>query len=263
MPQVDLPRIGLGTWENKSIHSLAKAIEIGYRHVDTAQVYFNEELVGQAINESGIDREEIFLATKVSPSYLTPDDVKRTTTDSLNKLGVDFVDLLYIHWPTETYSPEETLAAFNEMLEIGLTKHIAVSNFTPSLLDEARSISQAPLIANQVEMHPLLRQVEMVDYVDRHDMWLVAYSPLAQGGVSDVPEVKEVAERHGITEAQASLAWLMSKKNVIPIPKATSEQHFRENYEVLDIQLKEDDIKLIDSIEDEDRIIDPYFAPDW
>ncbi|MGY5854701.1 MAG: aldo/keto reductase [Candidatus Thorarchaeota archaeon] len=263
MPLVDLPRIGLGTWETKDAQSIVKAIEIGYRHLDTAQVYFNEELVGQAIKESGIDCDEIFLATKVSPSYLSPDDAKRTTIDSLKKLGVDFVDLLYIHWPAETYNPNDTLTAFNEMLELGLTKNIAVSNFTPSLLDEAQVISKAPLVVNQVEMHPLLKQVEMLDYVDKHDMWLVAYSPLAQGSVADIPEVKEVAKLHDITEAQTSLAWLLSKKNVIPIPKASSEQHLRENYEALDIRLKENDIKLIDSIEDENRIINPYFAPEW
>jgi len=267
MPLIDMPPIGLGTWENKNPHrapeSIAKAIELGYRHIDTAQVYFNEELIGEGIRQSGISREEIFLATKVSPSFLQPDDVKRTARVSVTKLGMDYVDLLYIHWPAETYEPKSTLAAFNDVMEEGLTKHIAVSNFTPPLLDEAFSLSKNPLIANQVEMHPLLRQNEMLEYVKKHDIYLVAYSPLAQGQIFDVAEIQEVAKRNDITEAQASLAWLLSKENVIPIPKATSEEHQRSNLEALEIKLSPDDIKLIDSIEDEERLIEPYFAPDW
>ena len=267
MPLIDIPRIGLGTWENKDPNkapaSIAKAIEIGYRHIDTAQLYFNEAVVGQGIKLSGISREEIFLATKVSPSYLQPDDVKRTTRESIDKLGVEYVDLLYIHWPAETYEAQPTLKALNEVMEEGLTKHIAVSNFTPPLLDEALALSKSPLIANQVEMHPLLRQNEMLEYVKKHDIYLVAYSPLARGRVFDIPEVQEVAKHQGISEAQVSLAWLLSKDNVIAIPKATSETHQRANLEAAEIKLSSDDIRLIDSIEDEDRIVDPYFAPDW
>ena len=267
MPLIEIPRIGLGTLENKdqskTSASIAKAIELGYQHIDTAQLYFNEEVVGKGIEQSGISRDEIFLATKVSPVFLQPDDVKRTTRESIDKLGVEYLDLLYIHWPAETYEPQSTLDAFNEVLEEGLTKHIAVSNFTPPLLDEASAISKAPLIANQVEMHPLLRQNEMLEYVKKHDIYLVAYSPLAQGQVFEIPEVQEVAERRGISEAQVSLAWLLSKDNVIAIPKATSEAHQRANLEAAEIKLTPDDIKLIDSIEDEDRIMDPYFAPDW
>jgi 2,5-diketo-D-gluconate reductase B len=138
-----------------------------------------------------------------------------------------------------------------------------MSNFTPPLLDEASAISKAPLIANQVEMHPLLRQNEMLEYVKKHDIYLVAYSPLAQGEVFEVPEVQEVAQRRGLTEAQVSLAWLLTKDNVVVIPKAASEAHQRANLEAAEINLTSDDIKLIDSIEDEYRIMDPYFAPDW
>jgi len=267
MPIIDIPRIGLGTWDNKDPKKtpagIAKAIEIGYRHIDTAQLYFNEALIGEGIRLSGISREEIFLATKVSPSYLQPKDVKRTTRESIEKLGVEYVDLLYIHWPAETYEAKPTLDTFNEIKEEGLTKHIAVSNFTRPLLDEAFEISRAPLIANQVEMHPLLRQNEMLEYVKKHDIYLVAYSPLARGRVFDIPEVQEVARQRDISEAQVSLAWLLSKDNVIAIPKATSEIHQRANLDAAEIKLSSDDIKLIDSIENEDRIVDPYFAPDW
>ncbi|MHA1906358.1 MAG: aldo/keto reductase [Candidatus Thorarchaeota archaeon] len=267
MPLIDIPRIGLGTWQNKDSvstpASIAKALELGYRHIDTAQVYFNEELVGQGIKQSGISRDDIFLATKVSASYLHPSDVKRTTRESIDKLGVEYLDLLYIHWPAETYDPAPTLKAFNEVMEEGLTKHIAVSNFTPPLLDEAFSISKAPLIANQVEMHPLLRQNKMLEYVKKHDIYLVAYSPLAMGQVSDIPEVQDIAKHHDISEAQVSLAWLLSKDNVVAIPKATSEEHQKANLDAQEIILSPDDIKRIDSIEDEYRLMEPYFAPDW
>ncbi len=267
MPLSRVPKIGLGTWENndpkQTPSSIAKAIELGYRHIDTAQVYFNEELVGQGVKQSGVSRDEIFLATKVSPSFLQPEDFMKSTSESISKLGVEYVDLLYIHWPAETYEPESTLGAFDNILEEGLTKHIAVSNFTPTLLDEALSISRNTFIANQVEMHPLLQQREMVEYTKQKKMHLVAYSPLAKGMIHDIPEIIEIAERHDITKAQVSLAWLLSKEHVIPIPKATSEEHQRENFEALDIQLSSNDLHLIESIQTEERIIDPYFAPDW
>lgn len=267
MPKVEIPPIGLGTWELKDPDTtpsiIAKAIEIGYRHIDTAQAYFNERLVGQGVNQSGIDRDELFIATKVVQVFLKPDDLKNNAAKSVAKLDVEYVDLLYIHWPAETYEPESSITALNEVMDEGLTKHIAISNFTPPLLEEAVEISKHPLIANQVEMHPLLRQVDMLQCVKKHDMYLVAYSPLGQGMILDVPEVQEVAQRHGITEAQVSLAWLLSKENVVTIPKAKSEEHQRENLEVLDIKLKPEDIALIDSIKDEVRLIEPHFAPDW
>ncbi|MHA2188558.1 MAG: aldo/keto reductase, partial [Candidatus Thorarchaeota archaeon] len=181
---------------------------------------------------------------------------------SIKKLGVDYIDLLYIHWPAETYDPQPTFTAFNELVDEGLTRHIAVSNFTPSLLDEALETSEKPLIANQVEMHPLLQQKEMLDYTKKKGISLVAYSPLAQGGISNVPELNDIAEKHGISAAQVSLAWILDK-GAIPIPKASNEVHLRENIESLSIHLDSDDISLIDSIEDENRLLDPYFAPDW
>ncbi|MHA1934071.1 MAG: aldo/keto reductase [Candidatus Thorarchaeota archaeon] len=266
MAGIESHRIGLGTWENKdpkrTPESIAKALEIGYRHIDTAQVYFNEELVGEGIANSEVPRDEIFLATKVSPSFLKYEDVKRTASESIKKFDVDYIDLLYIHWPAETYDPKPTFTAFNELADEDLTRNIAVSNFTPSLLDEALEISDKPLIANQVEMHPLLRQKEMLDYTKKKGMYLVAYSPLAQGRITDIPELNAIAEKHGISEAQVSLAWILDK-GAIPIPKATNEAHLRDNFESLSIQLDSDDISLIDSIEDEDRLMDPYFAPDW
>jgi 2,5-diketo-D-gluconate reductase B len=148
-------------------------------------------------------------------------------------------------------------------MDKGLTKHIALSNFTPPLLEKAFSLSKGPIVANQVEMHPLLQQNEMLGYVKKHDIFLVAYSPLAQGGVFDIPEIKEVAKKNDITEVQGSLAWLLSKDNIIPIPKATSEEYQKSNLNALEIKLSLDDIKLIDSIEDEDRLIEPYFTPEW
>lgn len=263
----EIPDIGLGTWQNtdpdQCAESVATALDIGYRHIDTAQAYDNEEYVGNGITQADVTREDIFLGTKVWNRNLEYRDVLDSTEESLEKLGVDYVNILYSHWPTRTYDPGDTMAAFAELRDEGKIKHIGVSNFTPELLDEARSVIDQPILANQVEMHPLLQQDELVEYVQQHDLTLVAYSPLARGKVFDIPEVTEVAEKHGASEAQISLAWLLSKDNVVTIPKATSETHIQDNYKALDIELDSEDVERIESIEREERLIDPEFSPDW
>ncbi|MFB6204431.1 MAG: aldo/keto reductase [Candidatus Nanohaloarchaea archaeon] len=260
-----IPSIGLGTWQNKGpkcAKSVSTALEMGYRHIDTAQAYDNEEYVGQGIEESSVSRDDIFLASKVWNSNLSPEDVISSTRESLDKLGVESVDLMYVHWPSGEYSAKETLEAFQEMKEEGMIENIGVSNFTPELLDEALRIAPG-IAANQVEMHPLLQQDELLDYCQENDIYLVAYSPLARGEVFNVPEINQVAEKHGVSEAQVSLAWLLEKENVRVIPKATSEEHIRDNLKALDLELDEEDIEKIDSIEREERMVDPGFSPDW
>lgn len=263
----EIPRLGLGTWENtdpdQCAESVATALDVGYRHIDTAQAYDNEADVGNGIRQAGVDREEIFLATKVWIDKLARDDVFSSTERSLDRLGVDYLDLLYIHWPGGKYKPRETLGAFRELQDDDVIQHVGVSNFTPELLDEARNTTDVEIFANQVEMHPLLQQDELVEYVQRHDMNLVAYSPLARGNVFGIPELVEVAEKHDVSEAQVSIAWLLQKENVAVIPKATSEAHIRDNYEALSLELDTEDVAMIDAIEEEERIIDPSFAPDW
>ena len=260
-----IPQLGLGTWRNfdpeQCAESVATALEMGYRHVDTAQAYENEAAVGTGIARADVDREEVFLATKVSTSNLAYEDVLESTEESRDRLDVDVIDLMYIHWPTRTYDAPETLTAFDELCDDGLIEHVGVSNFEPDQLDEARELLDAPILANQVEMHPLLPQEELLAYAQEHDHWLVAYCPLARGEVFDVPELTAIADEYDCTEVQVSLAWLLSKENVAAIPKATGEAHIRENYEAQEIELDAEAIERIDSIDRRKRLVDPDNAP--
>jgi diketogulonate reductase-like aldo/keto reductase len=259
-----MPMLGLGTWENTDpeacVNAVATALEAGYRHIDTAQAYDNEEHVGRGIARADVPREDIFLATKVWIDQLAYDDVLASTEESLEKLGVDSVDLLYVHWPAGEYDPEETLQAFDELVDDGVIDRIGISNFEPEQINDAIDYTQNPIFANQVEVHPLLPQTELREHCIDHGVEMVAYSPLARGEVFEVPELTKVAEKHGVSEAQVSLAWLR-EKGVTAIPKATSEAHIRDNLTSLDLGLDDDDIETIDAIERTDRRIDPGFAP--
>jgi len=259
----DIPAVGLGTYENtdhdQCVESVRTALEVGYRHVDTAQMYDNEEAVGEGIARADVPREDVFLATKLWIENLGGEDVRRTTEDSMEKLGVDSLDLLYVHWPAKTYEPEETLAAVTDLYEEGIVERVAVSNFTPELLEEAIEVCEAPIVANQVEMHPLLPQEELREACTRHDVTVVAYCPIARGEVTGVPEIRAVAEEHGVSEIQVSLAWLR-EKGVVAIPKATGRDHIEENLASLEVDLEAEDVARIDSIDERERLVDPDFA---
>ncbi|MFB6120240.1 MAG: aldo/keto reductase [Halobacteriaceae archaeon] len=266
MPE-SIPRLGIGTWQNTDpdacANAVATALEMGYRHVDTAQAYHNEEYVGEGLARADVDREDIFVATKLHPrtTGLGHDDVIEGAETSLDRLGLDHIDLLYVHWPTGDYDPEETLSAYDELVERGLIDHVGLSNFTPDLLDEAKDHLDAPVFAHQVEMHPLFQQDELHEYAREDDHWLVAYSPLARGEVFDVPEVQQVADKHGVSAAQVSLAWLLEKETVAAIPKATSEEHIRDNYAALNLELDEQDVRRLDAIQREERLVEIDGAP--
>jgi 2,5-diketo-D-gluconate reductase B len=261
-----MPMLGLGTYQmeeyDECVEAVRHALQMGYSHVDTAEGYDNEAAVGDAIVEAEINRDDVFLATKVSPDNLDYDHVLTSAADSFERLGVDFVDLLYAHWPTGEYEATDTLEAFAELREEGLIGEIGVSNFTVDLLEEAIEVSEEPIFANQVEMHPLLQQTELQQFCaqDDVDVELVAYSPIARGDVSDVEELQEVAEKHDATPQQISLAWLREKE-VTAIPKATSEEHLRENWLSLGVELDDEDVEKIDDIDEERRIVDPDQAP--
>jgi 2,5-diketo-D-gluconate reductase B len=262
----EIPKLGLGTWKNTDSGECAKsvetALEMGYRHIDTAQVYDNEEFVGEGIERADVDREDFFLASKVWIDRLgSEEDVVLSMEESLEKLGVDQVDLMYIHWPSGDYQPETSLNAMQKLVEKGMAKSIGISNFEPGQVDEAMEIAGEDIIANQVEMHPLFRQEELLEKCREHDITLVAYSPLAHGNIMAVPEIQEIAEKNGVSEAQVSLAWLMQKDGVVVIPKATSKQHIRDNWKSRKLELNEEDIQKIYSIQREKRQVDPGFSP--
>ena len=260
-----MPRLGLGTWQNtdpdRCAESVRTALETGYRHIDTAQAYDNEEAVGEGLAAADVNREDVFLATKIWTSNLSHDDVLATAEESLDRLGVEYVDLLYVHWPANEYAPEDTLPAFDQLRDEGRIENVGVSNFEPEQLDAARDALDAPIFAHQFEMHPLLRQDELVEYGREHDIHLVAYSPLARGKVFDVPEIRAVADKHDASPAQASLAWLLQRERVAAIPKATSAEHIRDNFGALDVALDDEDVANIDGIDARSRQVDPDFAP--
>jgi 2,5-diketo-D-gluconate reductase B len=250
------PKLGLGTMGIEDPERIASAIEAGYRHLDTAQIYENEAVVGRGIERASVEREDLSLATKVWADSLAPEDVLASTRESLDRLGVGYVDLLYVHRPIDTYDPEETLPAFDRLREEGRVRAVGVSNFDAEQVAEAREILDAPVAANQVEMHPLYQQDDLLADAQRHDYALVAYSPLAQGEAFDLPEVESVAEKHDATPAQVSLAWLAGKENVVPIPRSASDDHLRENLTALELDLDAKDVAKIESIDREEKLFE-------
>jgi len=267
MPQTELPPVGLGTWQNtdpeQCVESVAAALDMGYRHIDTAHYYGNEEDVGRGIAESDVAREDITVATKVhaETTGLDYDGVVEGAELSCERLGLDYLDLFYVHWPIFEYDPEETLSAFRDLKEDGVIEHVGLSNFTPEYLDDAiDALGEVPF-ALQMEMHPYCQQEELLEYAQREDFWLVAYSPLARGNVFEDPVIGDIAENHGVSEAQVSLAWLLSKENVRVIPKASSEAHIRDNLAATELDLDEAELARIDGIEKEERYVERDNSP--
>jgi diketogulonate reductase-like aldo/keto reductase len=260
-----MPVLGLGTWQNddpeRCAETVRTALEMGYRHVDTAQVYGNERAVGEGIEAADVDREEVFLATKVWIDRLGRDDVLESVAESLDRLDTDYLDLLYVHWPAGDYDPEATLGAFEDLRDDGRIERVGVSNFEPYHLETAREVLDGPVFANQVEMHPLLQQRDLREYCEAEGLELVAYSPLARGEVFGVDRLSEIADDHGVSEAQVALAWLR-EKGVAAIPKATGEEHLRGNLASLELSLSEEEVERIDDLDRGDRQIYPEFAPD-
>ncbi|MUV57934.1 aldo/keto reductase [Halogeometricum sp. CBA1124] len=262
---MEIPRLGFGTYQmderEECVEAVELAMETGYEHVDTAQGYDNEEYVAEGLDASGVDRDEVFVATKLDTDNLAADDVVETAQESAERLGTDSIDLLYVHWPINTYDPEETLPALDELVDDGLVERVGLSNFRPDQMREAIETLDAPVYAHQVEMHPMLPQEELHELAVEEDHQLVAYCPIARGKVADVPEIRQVAEKHDATAAQVSLAWLMDKENVTAIPKAASPDHVEENYESLELELDDEDRETIGSIETRERIVDFDDAP--
>jgi len=260
-----MPALGLGTWQNddhdQCVESVRTALELGYRHVDTAQAYGNEAAVGEGLAAAAVEREDVFLATKVWIDQLAPETVRESMAASLDRLGVETLDLLYVHWPAGAYDPEATMSAFAALREQGRIEHVGVSNFTPDHLEAAGAAIDEPIFANQVEMHPLLPQTALREYCADADVDLVAYSPLARGEVFDVDVLTGIADAHDASAAQVSLAWLR-EKGVAAIPKATGRGHIADNRASLDLELTDDEVARIDAIDREDRLVHPDFAPD-
>ncbi|SEH39221.1 2,5-diketo-D-gluconate reductase B [Halopenitus malekzadehii] len=265
MPTHDgMAMLGYGTWKladrDTCIDAITTALETGYRHIDTARMYDNETHVGEAIANAGVDRDEVFLATKIWPDDLAYDDAIDAAYDSLDRLNTDHLDLLYVHWPARAYDPAETLDAFDRLVEEGVTDRIGVSNFTPELLADACDRTTAPIFANQFECHPLLPRQGWRDACAEHDVQPVAYAPIARQEVFEVETIVEIADAHDVSPAQVSLAWLR-QHDVTAIPKAASADHIRDNWASLSCTLTEAELDAINAIETRSRKVNPEFAP--
>lgn len=261
---VKIPVLGLGTAgtkEERGKEAIKHALKIGYRHIDTAQMYGNEREVGKAISEDSVDRDDVFITTKIDNPNHRYEDVIESVEQSLERLRTDYVDLLLIHWPVENVPLKDTLDGMNHLKKQGKVKNIGVSNFTVQLMEKAQKKADAPIVCNQVEYHPFLSQEDVLTYCRNHDIILTAYSPLAQGKVIKNDVLKAIGKKYGKTPAQITLRWHVQQPNVIAIPRSESKQHQRENLDIFNFHLKKEEMQRISDLEIGERIINPKSAP--
>jgi diketogulonate reductase-like aldo/keto reductase len=263
-----IPSLGFGTWAargDECAQAVTWALESGYRHVDTAAVYANEEAVGDGIRASRVPRGEIFLTTKVGPDDIDEGKLERSAEASLKRLGFDHVDLLLIHWPSPKIPLKRSMAALAKAKRRGLTRHIGVSNFTPRLIAEAVALSQEPVATNQCEYHPRLDQSRLIDACRQQGVSFTSYCPLGRAGdILADPKVTAIAERHGKTPAQVLLRWQVQQPGVIAIPKSADRQRIAENIAIFDFALDEAEMgALFGLASPQGRIVSPAWAPDW
>src|SRR3978361_1846354 len=261
-----IPAIGLGTWELRDrtcARIVEQALRLGYRHVDTAQVYDNEREVGEGVRASGVKRDEIFLTTKIWTTHFKPNDLERSAKESLARLRMTEVDLLLLHWPNPQVPLADTLGALARVKQQGLARHIGVSNFTVALIDEAVAACPEPLVCDQVEYHPYLDQTKVREASARHGMAVVAYSPVAKGRIKNDRALLRIGGRYRKTAAQVCLRWL-GQQNVVAIPRTSKLERLSENIEIFDFELFEDDMKAISAMGSaEGRLTNYGFAPNW
>jgi diketogulonate reductase-like aldo/keto reductase len=263
-----IPALGLGTWtlKDRACSELVEhALAVGYRHVDTASSYHNEEAVGAGIRASGVSRDDIFLTTKVWPSHLAPAEFMKATEASLGRLGLDHVDLLLIHWPNREIPLKGTVEALNRARREGLARHIGVANFTTALLADARKLSEAPLVCNQVEYHPYLDQRKVLEACREAGMATVAYCPLHRGGeLLQEEAVRNAAGAHGVTPGQVVLRWLVQQEGVAAIPRTSRKERLTENIGIFGFTLSDAEMRAISALSARNsRLCDFDFSPEW
>jgi 2,5-diketo-D-gluconate reductase B len=261
-----MPKLGLGTWRLKGEEcSLAVqgALERGYRHIDTAQMYGNEDAVGDALAATSVPRGKIHLTTKVWWENLAPDAMKAAMENSLKQLKTDYVDLYLIHWPSPTMDLPAALEQLVKFKEQGLARNIGVSNFTVALLKQAVEEIQAPICCNQVEYHVLINQDAVRGYLHSKGLAMTAYCPLAQGRLADYPELAAIAAKHGVSTAQVALKWLLDQDNVAAIPKAGRKESQQANLDAMKLVLDVADRAVIAGLPKTSRFVNPGFAPAW
>ncbi len=263
-----IPLVGLGTWDLRGracARVVEQALRIGYRHIDTAEMYDNEREVGEGLRASGVRREEVFVVTKVWPSHFAPRELDRAAKDSLMRLRLSDVDLLLLHWPNPRIPLSETLGALCKLKRAGLARNIGISNFTIAMIEEATRLADEPLACNQIEMHPFLDQSKVVAACRAHGLAVVAYSPIARGGAKNDAVLARIGKAHGKTAAQVSLRWLVQQQIVV-IPRTSRVERLSENFSIFDFKLSTSEMAAIDSLGRRGgRIVDFAFSgsPKW
>jgi diketogulonate reductase-like aldo/keto reductase len=263
-----IPVLGFGTWPmrgDECRNAVVAGLKLGYRHVDTAQGYSNEEEVGEGIRESGVPRQDIFITTKVRPEWQGEGRLQASLEESLTKLGVDVVDLTLIHWPNPEIPVAEAMKALSAAKRAGLTRHIGVSNFTVALLDQAVAAASEPLVTDQIEYHPFLDQTKMFTAMRRHGMAITAYCPVARGHITGDPTIEAIAKAHGKTAGQVALRWLIQRPDVIAIPKASRRERLEENLAIFDFALSDAEMDAMSALKTRGlRLVnEPAWVPAW
>jgi diketogulonate reductase-like aldo/keto reductase len=259
-----IQKIGFGTWriggastpntalDQRSLSALRSAIELGYTHFDTAEMYgggHSEELLGQAVRETGVNRETFFITTKITPSHLHFNDVLRACEDSLRRLQMDYIDLYLIHWSSGTTPLEETFRALNQLVSQKKVRHLGVSNFELADLKKSQALSATPIVTNQVPYSLFDRSYVkngILEYCQREDILVTAYSPVKEGRIKLSPHLQAIAQAHNATPYQIALAWLVNQPKVITIPMSFDPQHQAENIQAADIELTKDEMEELD-----------------
>ncbi|UQR61439.1 aldo/keto reductase [Bradyrhizobium sp. C-145] len=263
-----IPAIGLGTWTLKGevcSALVAHALSVGYRHVDTAAYYENEKEVGEGLRSSGVALDEVFVTTKVWPSDTAPGDLERSAEESLKRLGLDTVDLLLIHWPNPAIPLAGSIKALNAVRHSGMARHIGVSNFPTGMLAEAVNLSDALLVANQVEYHPFLDQTKVHAACRAAGMAMVAYAPLGRGeALFEQAAIIDAAKRHGKTPPQIVLRWHVQQEGVIAIPRTARKERLAENVDLFDFELSGEEMSMISRLKSRNlRIYENDYSPQW
>jgi len=242
-----IPAVGIGTWELRGrvcARIVEQALRLGYRHIDTAEMYENEREVGEGLRASGVSRDDVFVTTKVWPTHFAPPEFERAAKDSLARLRLSEVDLLLLHWPSPRIPLAETIGALCKVKRAGFTRHIGVSNFHGALLEEAVNLSTEPLLCNQIEIHPFIDQSATIAASRAHGMTVVAYSPIAKGSAKKDAVLARIGKAHGKTAAQVSLRYLL-QQDLVVIPRTSKIERLSENFAVFDFQLSPQEMEGI------------------
>jgi diketogulonate reductase-like aldo/keto reductase len=247
-----MPALGLGTWDlrgSECLSTVKEALHLGYRHIDTAEMYANEAEIGRAVKGSGVPRGDLFITTKVWTNHHRAGDFKKAAEASLGRLGLSAVDLLLIHWPNPAVPLAETIGALCQLVREGKALSIGVSNFPPALLKEAIALATIPIVCDQVSYCLTENRKDLLTYARSQGVALCAYTPLGKGAFLDRPELKEVSQKYGKTPAQVALRWLIQQKGVAAIPKASGAKHMKENIDIFDFKLDPLDRQLLSKLQ--------------